>query len=62
MRDLIRDGMTMMVVTHEISFAEEVGDIVYFINGGKVAEFGPPAQVIRNSQNARTQEFLSRIR
>jgi polar amino acid transport system ATP-binding protein len=62
MRDLIRDGMTMMVVTHEISFAEEVGDVVYFINDGKVAEYGPPAQVIRNSQNPRTQEFLSRIR
>ena len=42
--------------------AEEVGDVVYFINDGKVAECGPPAQVIRNSQNPRTQEFLSRIR
>ncbi len=62
MRDLISDGLTMMVVTHEISFAEEVGDVVYFINAGKIAEYGPPSEVIRNPQNPRTREFLSRIR
>lgn len=62
MRDLIRDGMTMLVVTHEISFAEEVGDTVYFIDKGVVAEFGSPADVIRKPRNARTAEFLARIR
>ncbi|TNM63561.1 amino acid ABC transporter ATP-binding protein [Aliirhizobium smilacinae] len=62
MRQLIRDGMTMLVVTHEITFAEEVGDTVYFIDKGVVAEAGAPADVIRNPTNARTAEFLARIR
>ncbi|WP_235890809.1 amino acid ABC transporter ATP-binding protein [Martelella alba] len=62
MRDLIRDGMTMMVVTHEITFAEEVGDMLYFIDHGRVAEAGVPSDVIRNSKHPRTTEFLSRIR
>ena len=62
MRDLARDGMTMMIVTHEISFAEDVGDVVHFIDAGKVAESGPPADVIRHSNNPRTAEFLARIR
>ncbi|SHG26284.1 amino acid ABC transporter ATP-binding protein, PAAT family (TC 3.A.1.3.-) [Kaistia soli DSM 19436] len=62
MRDLVREGMTMMVVTHEIQFAEEVGDTVHFIDGGRVAESGTPAEVIRASRHARTSEFLARIR
>ena len=62
MRDLVRDGMTMLVVTHEIAFAEEVGDTVHFIDGGRVAESGKPADVIRHSSNPRTAEFLARIR
>ncbi|MBN9253381.1 MULTISPECIES: amino acid ABC transporter ATP-binding protein [unclassified Mesorhizobium] len=62
MRDLARDGMTMLIVTHEISFAEEVGDVVHFIDGGKVAESGSPSAVIRHSNNPRTAEFLARIR
>jgi polar amino acid transport system ATP-binding protein len=62
MRDLVRDGMTMVVVTHEISFAEEVGDTVTFIDRGKVAESGRPSEVIRHSTNPRTAEFLARIR
>jgi polar amino acid transport system ATP-binding protein len=62
MRDLMNDGLTMIVVTHEISFAEDVGDAIYFIDGGTVAESGPPASVIRDPQHPRTKEFLSRIR
>ncbi|MBL8600018.1 MULTISPECIES: amino acid ABC transporter ATP-binding protein [unclassified Devosia] len=62
MRDLARDGMTMLVVTHEIAFAEEVGDTVHFIDRGRVAESGKPADVIRHSSNPRTAEFLARIR
>jgi polar amino acid transport system ATP-binding protein len=61
-RDLTRDGITMMVVTHEITFAEEVADIVYFIDGGRVAEAGPAKELIRHSQNPRTVEFLARVR
>jgi polar amino acid transport system ATP-binding protein len=61
-RDLVRDGMTMLVVTHEIHFAEEVADTVYFIDRGKVAEAGPPQQVIRQPRSPRTAEFLARIR
>ena len=62
MRDLVRDGMTMLVVTHEIAFAEEVGDTVHFIDRGRVAESGKPVDVIRHSSNPRTAEFLARIR
>ncbi|TAM68667.1 MAG: amino acid ABC transporter ATP-binding protein [Microbacteriaceae bacterium] len=62
MRNLMLDGMTMVVVTHEIAFAEEVGDTVHFIDGGKVVESGTPDQVIRHPSNPRTIEFLSRIR
>jgi polar amino acid transport system ATP-binding protein len=62
MRALVREGMTMLVVTHEIAFAEEVGNTVHFIDDGRVAEFGTPAEVIRRSTNPRTAEFLARIR
>jgi len=62
MRDLARDGMTMLIVTHEISFAEEVGDVVHFIDAGRIAESGRPAELIRHSNNPRTAEFLARIR
>jgi polar amino acid transport system ATP-binding protein len=62
MRDLIKEGMTMLIVTHEISFAEEVGDSVYFIDKGVVAEHGSPQQVIRQPTHPRTIEFLARIR
>ncbi|GGM14515.1 amino acid ABC transporter ATP-binding protein [Nakamurella endophytica] len=62
MRDLTREGMTMMVVTHEIAFALEVADSVYFIDHGVVVESGPPSQVIRDPQHARTREFLTRVR
>jgi polar amino acid transport system ATP-binding protein len=61
MRSLARDGMTMVVVTHEIGFAREVADEVVFMDGGVVAERGPPAQVLQAPREARTREFLARL-
>ncbi len=62
MRQLAKDGMTMIVVTHEMSFAREVADRVVFMDGGVVVEQGPPNEVISNPQHARTKSFLSRMR
>lgn len=62
MRQLAKDGMTMIVVTHEMSFAREVADRVVFMDGGVVVEEGPPSEVISNPQHARTKSFLSRMR
>jgi polar amino acid transport system ATP-binding protein len=61
MRGLARDGMTMVVVTHEISFARDVADEVVFMDGGVVAERGPPSQVLQAPREARTREFLARL-
>jgi polar amino acid transport system ATP-binding protein len=61
-RGLASEGITMMIVTHEITFAEEVGDILFFIDQGRVAETGEPRQLIRHSENPRTAEFLARVR
>jgi polar amino acid transport system ATP-binding protein len=61
MRSLARDGMTMMVVTHEIGFAREVADEVVFMDQGVVAERGPPSQVLHTPREARTREFLARL-
>ena len=61
MRDLARDGMTMMVVTHEMAFARDVADRVVFMDGGVVVEEGPPAEVLGNPKHRRTQDFLSRV-
>ncbi|MDQ0378071.1 amino acid ABC transporter ATP-binding protein [Amycolatopsis thermophila] len=61
MRQLARDGMTMLVVTHEMQFAREVADVVLFMDGGVVVEQGPPDQVIGDPQHERTQAFLSRV-
>jgi len=61
MRKLALDGMTMLVVTHEMSFAREVADRVVFMDGGVLVESGPPAQVIGAPREARTRTFLSRI-
>ncbi|MBV2355130.1 amino acid ABC transporter ATP-binding protein [Streptomyces sp. J2-1] len=61
MRGLAEDGMTMMVVTHEMTFAREVADRVVFMDGGVVVEDGTPDQVIGNPRNARTRHFLSRL-
>jgi len=60
MRDLARQGMTMIVVTHEMAFAREVADEVVFMDGGKIIEQGPPEQLFANPQNERTQRFLQR--
>jgi polar amino acid transport system ATP-binding protein len=61
MRGLARDGMTMVVVTHEITFARDVADEVVFMDRGVVAERGPPSQVLQAPREARTREFLARL-
>ncbi len=61
MRRLAEDGMTMIVVTHEIGFAREVADRVAFMDGGVVVEYGTPSQVLDNPSNPRTQAFLSKV-
>ena len=61
MKDLARDGMTMVVVTHEMGFAREVGDRVLFMDEGSIVEEGSPAQIFGNPQNRRTQDFLSKL-
>ena len=61
MRDLAQAGMTMIVVTHEMSFAREVCDRVVFMDGGVVVEQGDPAQVMVNPQHERTRQFLRRL-
>jgi cystine transport system ATP-binding protein len=60
-KDLAAEGWTMVVVTHEIRFAQQVSDQVLFIEGGLVVESGPPAQVLVAPQQARTRSFLQRI-
>jgi polar amino acid transport system ATP-binding protein len=61
MRSLARDGMTMLVVTHEIQFAREVADRVLFIDDGRIVEQGPPASVIGAPEHERTRNFLARV-
>lgn len=61
MRDLAKSGMTMIVVTHEMGFAREVGDALVFMDGGRIVESGKPEDVIRRPQHPRTQEFLSKV-
>nr|WP_325217377.1 amino acid ABC transporter ATP-binding protein [uncultured Oscillibacter sp.] len=61
MKELARDGMTMVVVTHEMGFAREVGSRVLFMADGKVLEEGPPAEVFGNPQHPRLQDFLSKV-
>ncbi|GGO17380.1 peptide ABC transporter ATP-binding protein [Microbispora rosea subsp. aerata] len=61
MRQLAEDGMTMLVVTHEMGFAREVADRVVFMDGGVIVEDGPPEQVIADPQHERTREFLKRV-
>ena len=60
-RQLARDGMTMIVVTHEIGFAREVGDRLVFMDGGVVVEEGLPAEVLTSPREPRTQAFLGRL-
>jgi polar amino acid transport system ATP-binding protein len=61
MRDLARDGMTMVVVTHEMGFAREVGDRLVFMDKGAVVEQGHPHEVIARPAHERTRAFLSRV-
>ncbi|PCM44820.1 amino acid ABC transporter ATP-binding protein [Marinobacter sp. ANT_B65] len=61
MRELAKEGMTMMVVTHEMGFAREVADRVIYIHEGQIVEQGKPDDVFDNPQNERTQAFLSRV-
>ncbi|MCL2350179.1 MAG: amino acid ABC transporter ATP-binding protein [Defluviitaleaceae bacterium] len=61
MRGLAAEGMTMVVVTHEMHFAKDVGDRVLFMCGGHIAEQGTPEQIFTNPQNQRTQQFLNSI-
>ena len=58
---LAREGMTMVIVTHEIAFAHEVADAVAFMDGGVIVEHGPPSEVLERPRNPRTREFLSRF-
>jgi polar amino acid transport system ATP-binding protein len=60
-RDLKNDGMTMVLATHEMSFARQVADRVCFLDGGKILEQGPPEQVLNSPAEPRTQQFLSRL-
>ncbi|WP_394219458.1 amino acid ABC transporter ATP-binding protein [Halobacillus trueperi] len=62
MKELAEEGMTMVVVTHEMSFAEEVADRVIFMDQGKVVEQGTPEQIFQQTNEPRTQQFLNRIR
>jgi polar amino acid transport system ATP-binding protein len=62
LRDLARDGMTMLVVTHEMAFAQEVADRVVFMDKGDVVEQGSPSQVFSNPSHERTRAFLRRVR
>ena len=61
MKALAKEGMTMVVVTHELGFAREVGDRVLFMDGGQIVEEGTPEQIFTNPQNPRTKDFLSKI-
>ena len=61
MRSLAEEGMTMVVVTHEIGFAREVADEVMFMDNGVIAERGPPSDILRSPKNERTREFLTRV-
>ncbi|WP_438488734.1 amino acid ABC transporter ATP-binding protein [Streptomyces sp. S186] len=60
-RDLAHQGTTMIVVTHEIGFAREVADTVVFMDGGRIVEQGPPAQVLDHPRHERTRAFLSKV-
>ena len=60
-KELADEGMTMVIVTHEMGFAREVADRVLFMDGGVIAEDAPPAQLFSNPQNPRTKEFLSKV-
>lgn len=60
-RDLAAGGMTMVLATHEMGFARDVADQVAFLHEGRVLEAGPPAQILKDPQQARTRQFLARV-
>lgn len=60
-KELADEGMTMVIVTHEMGFAREVADRILFIDGGNITEDAPPAEFFANPKNARTKEFLSKV-
>ena len=61
MRAMALEGMTMMIVSHEMGFIREAADRILFLDGGLIVEEGTPDQIFSDSQHPRTQEFLSRI-
>ena len=61
MKELARDGMTMVVVTHEMGFAREVANRVLFMSEGRILEEGPPEELFGNPQNPRTRDFLNKV-
>lgn len=61
MKDLASEGMTMVIVTHEMRFAKEVGDRIFFIDGGNIVEKGTPKEVFENPKHTRTKDFLSKV-
>ena len=61
MKDLARTGMTMIVVTHEMNFAREVANTVYFLDGGVIEEYGAPKEILTNPSTQRLQSFLSKV-
>jgi polar amino acid transport system ATP-binding protein len=58
---LAEEGMTMIIVTHEVAFAHEVADLVAFMSDGVIVESGPPGQVLEHPENPRTRAFLARF-
>ncbi|MBQ6214944.1 MAG: amino acid ABC transporter ATP-binding protein, partial [Oscillospiraceae bacterium] len=61
MKELAKSGMTMVVVTHEMGFAKEVGNRILFISEGKIVEEGTPDQIFNDPQSPRLQDFLSKV-
>lgn len=61
MRQLVEEGMTMIVVTHEMQFARDMADRILFFDGGRVAEAGPPEQIFNHPQHERTRDFLRKV-
>jgi ABC-type polar amino acid transport system ATPase subunit len=61
MKQLAREGMTMLVVTHEIGFAREVSNRIVFLDSGKIVESGPPGEILASPKHPRTREFLAKV-
>ncbi len=60
-RELARDGMTMVIATHEMGFARDIADRVCFLEDGRILEEGPPERIFASPENPRTRQFLQRI-